>query len=252
MIIKGRDTNCAPHKTYEAQVDSLPSAFVDGTQGNGQERYVRIREKDPGRHVEIHIKYIATTIVIRRVGNYLTVAIRMPKEVVQQGMAEDGLDLCMKGCPAREQIDLVGFFREGDAEGSATAPGFTQKTAIANCLNHDLTDFHFDACVFDLMTTGDYTFGEAASKAAHDQKMLNREWMARQSNRTTLPTWVDSTSGGVEGSPGINSSYTLDGVAHGGVVGVAATTPVTLFLFVCCWIALVLGHPSRCCAAIVP
>lgn len=175
VIIKAHSP-CAQEKTYEAQTDNLPATFVDGTQSSGHERSVKIRDREPGRHVEIVIKYIATTIVIRQVGHYLTFAIRMPRDVATQGVNREGLHLCLKGCPTTERIDHKKLLSHPsslrDLVGSAPL-AMPRELAVAQCKAINVTDFYFDSCVFDLMTTGDASFSQAANEAMLDGLALN-------------------------------------------------------------------------------
>ncbi|UYV68268.1 RGMB [Cordylochernes scorpioides] len=150
---------CTKEKTYEARMDSLPSTFVDGTRTGGPDRGVRIREEDPGRHVEIHARHLAARIVLRRVGRYLTFAAKLPTDLAATGMrqaATDGtLELCNQGCPIPERINyhqaLSGSGGEEPSAASTTSPGA-----------------YYDACLFDLLTTGDISFSEAARDALKD------------------------------------------------------------------------------------
>ncbi|XP_075215506.1 repulsive guidance molecule A-like [Lycorma delicatula] len=67
VIVKGRNTPCTTEKTYEATADSpLPATFIDGTYISDSILIAASAETQPER-VEIYIRYIETTIVIRRV-----------------------------------------------------------------------------------------------------------------------------------------------------------------------------------------
>ncbi|KAG8194694.1 hypothetical protein JTE90_028008 [Oedothorax gibbosus] len=161
---------CAQEKTYEAQPDSLPGVFADGSKWSGPG--VRIREEVPGKHIEIHLRYVATRIVIRQSGKYLTFAAKMPSAIATQGAQGDAtLELCVRGCPRRERID---FERILD---SKSGP---KNEAIAACKALNITDFYFDACVFDLLTTGDDSFSAAARDAMIDggQSLVNGSFSA--------------------------------------------------------------------------
>ncbi|XP_070543065.1 repulsive guidance molecule A-like isoform X2 [Ptychodera flava] len=167
VIIKDH-SECVEQKMYQAQTGNLPAAFVDGTNRTGPGRSLRIFEIEPRRHVEIHAKYIDTRIVVRQVGRYLTFAIRMPSDLVNTGK-KDGLELCVKGCPNREKMDFQRSLPLPPDQIPDTSGIFMSKeTAIAKCLEVNVTDFYFDSCVFDLMTTGDVNFTTAARKAQKD------------------------------------------------------------------------------------
>lgn len=206
VIIKETGSPCAQYKTYEAQVDNVPSAFIDGTQssGIGDDRFVRIKEKDsaPHSHIEIVIRYIATTVVIRQTGRYLTVAIRMPKDIVRQGVSPgaEGMQLCSNGCPTSEQIPYKKMLAMASPKHKATISrsdtAVSRDEAIAKCKEYNLTDFYFDSCVFDLMTTGDKGFGEAANKALQDLLRLNPKLASEQRNRTVLPVPLEVNENG--------------------------------------------------------
>lgn len=138
---------------------------MDGSKWSGPG--VRIREENPGKHIEIHLRYIGTRIVIRQSGRYLTFAAKMPSAVAMQGAQGDTLELCVRGCPRRERID---FERLLDTKSGP------KREAIAACRALNITDFYFDACVFDLLTTGDGSFSAAARDAMLDggqQSLVN-------------------------------------------------------------------------------
>ncbi|XP_042899269.1 repulsive guidance molecule A [Parasteatoda tepidariorum] len=156
-VIIRQHSPCAQEKTYEAQSDYLPGVFPDGSKWSGPG--VRIREEVPGKHIEIHLRYIATKIVIRQVGNYLTFAAKMPSTVAVQGAQGETLELCVKGCPRREIIDF---------ENILDPKSGPKQEAIAACRALNITDFYLDACVFDLLTTGDGSFSAAARDAMLD------------------------------------------------------------------------------------
>ena len=81
---------------YVATSDQLPSAFVDGSSFSGS---VFVVELEQGRHVEIHARHVATTMIIRRVARYLTFAIRLPNRLVSSSTSQQ---LCVLGCPKNQ------------------------------------------------------------------------------------------------------------------------------------------------------
>ncbi|XP_023227155.1 RGM domain family member B-like [Centruroides sculpturatus] len=171
-IIIREHSPCTPEKTYVAQTDFLPSVFVDGTKSSGPDKNVRIKEEVPGRHVEIYIRHISTRIVLHQIGHYLTFAIRIPQEVAIQNGRSDSFELCAKGCPKQERIDYSRLFSLPNQwipivtkNGKAT---ITVQQAAKMCREFNVTDFYFDACIFDLLTTGDSSFSQAARQAMKD------------------------------------------------------------------------------------
>ncbi|KFO23966.1 RGM domain family member B [Fukomys damarensis] len=182
-IIFKAHRECTDQKVYQAVTDDLPAAFVDGTTsgGDGDTKSLRIVERESGRYVEMHAHYIGTTVFVRQLGRYLTLAIRMPEDLAMSYEESQDLQLCMNGCPLSERID--------DGQGQVSAmlghslprtssvqawPGYTLATASAQC--HEkmpVKDIYFQSCVFDLLTTGDANFTAAAHSALEDVEALH-------------------------------------------------------------------------------
>lgn len=239
IIIKG-GSDCAPERTYEAAVDSVPASFVDGSQWGGPlppgssalpssalEHLVPVRivDKEPGRHVEIHARHLGATLIVRQVGRYLTFAAKLPRDIAQQGAGREGLQLCVKGCPASERIDvatvLLGtghgrhpsmpssgrFYRSQTSESpSSLVKGMTRDAALALCREYNLTDYYLDSCMFDLMTTGDPSFSLAASRAQSDYLSLLPDAAYRLANRTWPLGASGSSSTASRGSLSLSAS----------------------------------------------
>ena len=182
---------------YQAVADDLPAAFTDGTvSGGGSDgRSLWIVEKAAGRHVEVHAGYIGTTVIVRQLGHYLTLAARVPREV---GMAFDesqDLQLCVNGCPLAERIDQDGHLpllqqgprwagpqhqyrqlhpRAGQGRVAAPPNGITLEVAVVACQAElEVKDIYFHSCVFDLLTTGDRNFTSSAYNALKDMETLH-------------------------------------------------------------------------------
>lgn len=206
IIIKG-GSDCAPERTYEATVDSLPASFVDGSQyGRSTSLHphrnlspsmleqlssVRIIEKEVNRHVEIHARHLGATLIIRQVGNYLTFSARLPHDIAEQGSDREGLQLCVKGCPLSERIDVAKVLNHQDPNphdrfhrNPAGIDGMDPVAALVLCREYNLTDSYLDSCMFDLMTTGDPSFSLAASQAQNDFITLVPGAAQRMANRT--------------------------------------------------------------------
>ncbi|NXU47077.1 RGMB protein, partial [Turnix velox] len=174
--------DCTEQKVYQAVTDDLPAAFVDGTTsgGKGNTKSLRIVEKVSGKYVEMHARYIGTTVYIRQLGNYLTLAIRMPQELAMAYEESQDLQLCMNGCPSSERIDDNGHLPLSVmgqlVTQSAAHPqsAYTLETATTKC--HEkmlLKDIYFYSCIFDLLTTGDANFTAAAHSALLDVEALH-------------------------------------------------------------------------------
>lgn len=185
-IIFNSFQECVDQKTYRAETEDLPAAFIDGSKNGGEghgANTLRVVEKVPGQHVEIQARYIGTTIVVRKVGHYLTFAVRMPEEVVNSVEDQDNQDLylCLHGCPANQRIDFRTFKARaaeshGVGRGRPGNPsyGFTYQSAMAKCKERlPVEDLYFQSCVFDLLSSGDINFTLAAYYAFEDVKMLH-------------------------------------------------------------------------------
>ncbi|XP_006626791.1 repulsive guidance molecule B [Lepisosteus oculatus] len=185
--------DCTDQKVYQAVTDDLPSAFVDGTMSGGDSdtRSLWIVEKAAGRHVEIEANYIGASVIVRQVGRYLTLAVRMPEELALAYDETQDLQLCMNGCPTAERIDEGGYLplpvlglhqpshqqqQQLQQHSLPLQPrgGFSLESATAKCQEQlEVKDIYFHSCVFDLLTTGDANFTSAAYSALRDLEALH-------------------------------------------------------------------------------
>ncbi|XP_058231468.1 RGM domain family member B [Hemibagrus wyckioides] len=174
---------CTEQKVYQAVTDDLPAAFMDGTVigGTSETRSLVVLEKLAGRHVELHAAYIGVTVVVRQLGRYLTLAVRMPHELAMAYDDTQDLQLCVNGCPASERIELPALGLQHGATPSlpAVSPpqqAFTLESASRKCSEQlQVQDIYFHSCVFDLLTTGDANFTAAAYSALKDVEALHPE-----------------------------------------------------------------------------
>lgn len=182
-IIFKAHRECTDQKVYQAVTDDLPAAFVDGSTsgGDGDPKSLRIVERESGRSVEMHARYMGTTVFVRQLGRYLTLAIRMPEALAMAYEESQDLQLCVTGCPLGERIDdgqgqVSAILGPGlPRSPAATAwPGYTLETASARCHEQmPVKDIYFQSCVFDLLTTGDANFTAAAHSALEDVEALH-------------------------------------------------------------------------------
>uniref|UniRef100_A0A3Q4GAA0 Repulsive guidance molecule BMP co-receptor b n=1 Tax=Neolamprologus brichardi TaxID=32507 RepID=A0A3Q4GAA0_NEOBR len=157
---------CTDQRVYQAVTDNLPAAFDDGTVSTSRKvRALWISERSPGRHVELHAGYIGVTVIVRQLGRYLTLAVRIPEELAQAYDATQDLQLCLNGCPSAERIDQAGHL---------PLPVFGVEGARERCREQlEVEDIYFHSCVFDLLTTGDANFTVAAYSAQKDMESLH-------------------------------------------------------------------------------
>ncbi|CAL9696361.1 unnamed protein product [Knipowitschia caucasica] len=188
---------CTDQKVYQATTEDLPLAFMDGSRSGGDS--LTIVEKGGsgvGRQVKIQARYMGTSLIIRRVGSYLTFAIRMPEDLLDFSEDNSGLQLCLHGCPRNELIKEHMLSRgrvPGSAQGTNTELGplrpphqvYTVERATAKCRETlQVEDVYFQSCVFDLLTTGDPEFSMAAFGALEDLKALPPSKLKQNSPRT--------------------------------------------------------------------
>lgn len=190
---------CTDQKVYQATTEDLPLAFQDGSRSGGQSLTIVERGgSGVGRQVKIQARYIGTSIIVRRVGSYLTFAIRMPEDMLDFSEDNSGLQLCLHGCPRNELIKEHMLGRQqprapGSAQGTNTELGplrpphqvYTVERATAKCRETlQVEDVYFQSCVFDLLTTGDPEFSMAAFGALEDLKALPPSKLKQNSPRT--------------------------------------------------------------------
>ncbi|KAG7243206.1 hypothetical protein INR49_014808 [Caranx melampygus] len=182
---------CTDQRVYQAVTDSLPAAFDDGTVSSGDPihtfagadgaagkvRALWISERIPGHHVELYAGYIGVTVIVRQLGRYLTLAVRIPEELAQAYDATQDLQLCLNGCPNGERIDQAGhlplplsppalglqlqqlrrpsYASQTQAYPYGTPQVFGVEGAKERCREKlEVQDIYFHSCVFDLLTTG--------------------------------------------------------------------------------------------------
>ncbi|KAF6035078.1 RGMB [Bugula neritina] len=141
--------------------------------------------------VEIYIKYIDSTVVLRQVASrYLSVGIRIP-ELVLNGTRE-GSDflrqLCLDSCPVSERVDLSKLLL--DISQGTPRQRSSYAAAQASCRDKAVTDFFFDSCVFDVLMTGESSFVSMAHSAYDDvRKFSSRQ--PRWTNRTNIVSYTE-------------------------------------------------------------
>ncbi|XP_060796529.1 RGM domain family, member D [Neoarius graeffei] len=184
--------DCTEQKVYQATTDDVPSAFQDGTRSGGHTGSLRITEGSGHggvRQVTINARYLGTSIIVRRVGRYLTFAIRVPEEMVEES---GGLQLCLHGCPRSELINAHVLSRgqrqeESDGQVQPGSMGHADllERATSRCRETlQVEDVYFQSCVFDILTTGDVQFSMAAFAALQDLKALPPSTLEQSAVRT--------------------------------------------------------------------
>ena len=200
---------CTEEKVYEASGDSLPGAFIDGTRGDASSVDLVVGSSD--YHVSISLKYLDSLVLVRRQGNYLSVAVRMPEIVVEDWSPADSAQLCLGGCRAQELISTPEYLAQPDRtyrKWRFAPPKLKRSETERLCRQAGLVDFYLDACVLDVLVSGDLAFRDAARDALGDARRLFPQHKLLESNRTDLSIY-DELRVEISGKAGLRPTLVL-------------------------------------------
>lgn len=177
VIVKESKRKCIEEKTYQARSSSLPAVFSDGTKSSGDtDCPTRVRKTERGKAVRLDICPLKTIIIIRQVGKYLTVHMKVPKQLARRRT----IGLCQRGCPRIEQMNLDKTPRVNKFIASYSKDTLNKrvkrqryKRALRLCRAAKVTGFYYKSCLFDLMASGDPSFARAARTAMKDFGKIN-------------------------------------------------------------------------------
>ena len=178
--MRGLKRKCIEEKTYQARSYSLPAHFSDGTKSSdNKDCPTKIKKFKKGKRILIHICPLKTRIIIRQVGKYLTVHMRVPEELTQRRT----IGLCQRGCPKIEQMNLdkmnridkiiASLYKERKL--STRVRRQRQERARRLCRAAKVRGFYYKSCLFDMMTSNDASFVRAARKAMKDFRTINKD-----------------------------------------------------------------------------
>lgn len=160
---------CIEQQIYQAELDNVPAAFVDGSVSSGERRgqhSLTVRSPSPGRYVEIRAAHIGTVLVVRQSGRSLGLSIRSPRTIVEAFGPEQDLQLCVWGCPASQRLEAL----SPPPPSSNSRPSVRAQAHCAALL--PTRDIYYQACVFDLLATGDLNSSTAAVAALEDAREM--------------------------------------------------------------------------------
>ncbi|KAL6109882.1 hjv [Pungitius sinensis] len=156
---------CVEQQLYQAEIDNVPAAFADGSVVSGERRgrhSLTVRTQCPGRHAEIRAAHIGTLLVVRQTGRSLGLSVRSPRGVVEAFGAEQDLQLCVWGCPASQTLNTL-------RPPVLPLDSHTVAGARAHCAALlPARGVYYQACVFDLIASGDFNSSAAAVSALQD------------------------------------------------------------------------------------
>lgn len=212
---------------YQARSFSLPAHFSDGTKTSGdKDCATTVTRMRKGRRVIIDICPLKTKIIIRQVGKYLTVHMRVPKDMTRRKT----FGLCQRGCPRIEQMNLdkrspidkvISMLYKKDKlqKMSKRIKRQRQERARKLCGAARVRGFYYKSCLFDMLTSDDASFAKAARKAMKDFRTINvddngkpivnetaRDWWT---GPTEISTEVRTTVGTPLGTKPNSSAFTI-------------------------------------------
>lgn len=157
---------CVDQQLYQAEVDDVAAAFADGSVTSGERRghhVLTVQTQSPGRHAEIRAAHIGTLLVVRQSGRSLGLSVRSPRSVVEAFGPEQDLQLCVWGCPPSQRLS---------SPPQASSPS-SAADAQAHCAALlPARDVYHQACVFDLIASGDLNASVAAVSALQDARTM--------------------------------------------------------------------------------
>lgn len=175
-----RKHNCTSFLRYEATSDEegLPRGFIDGTtyqlpaNSNSNSNSVEVLWQDK-TYVEIALHFIHSSIHIRRQGPYLSVSVKAPS-IVLETESDVAQEMCWAGCRKNSQIpsETAVEMPRKFAECYNRRVHVPKKVAEDRCKNVGTSGTFFDACVFDLMFTGDDYLVHLSRNAQSDFRRL--------------------------------------------------------------------------------
>jgi RGM family protein len=160
-------------KIYQAKSGVLPVEFADGSSVTGTSSCkVKVMELVKDSLIQIKLCHIGTDILVRKVSQFLTFHIRMPRQIANLWRSQG---LCISGCPRREIIDYRELLSYTESQLATALPKskVTRREAKQKCEDSNLKGFYLDSCVFDLLTTGDQNFTFSAKSALDDAFLMD-------------------------------------------------------------------------------
>ncbi|XP_022617263.1 hemojuvelin [Seriola dumerili] len=173
-IIFKNTRQCSEQQLYQAELDNVPAAFADGSVSSGERRghhSLTVRTQSPGRQAEIRAAHIGTLLLVRQSGRSLSLSVRSPRGIVEAFGPEQDLQLCVWGCPPSQRLDTL--HPPPPPPDSSPSTTFSAHAHCAALL--PARDVYYQACVFDLISSGDLNSSSAAVSALQDAAAMISE-----------------------------------------------------------------------------
>uniref|UniRef100_A0A3Q1J482 Hemojuvelin BMP co-receptor n=2 Tax=Anabas testudineus TaxID=64144 RepID=A0A3Q1J482_ANATE len=159
---------CIDQQLYQAELDNVPAAFADGSVSSGERQghhSLTVWTQSPGQHAEIRAAHIGTVLVVRQSGHSLGLSIRSPRAIVNAFGPEQDLQLCVWGCPLSQRLNML--------HPPPPDPSLSSIGAHSHCAALlPARDVYYQACVFDLTSSGDLNSSMAAVSALQDARNM--------------------------------------------------------------------------------
>jgi RGM family protein len=166
---------CIEQQIYQAELDNVPAAFVDGSVTSGErqgQHSLSVHSDLPGHQAEIRAAHIGTTLVVRQSGRSLGLSVRSPSAIAEAFTPEQDLQLCVYGCPPSQRLETL---PRPSSSSSLSSSSSSQPSAAAHVHCAALLparDIYYQACLFDLLATGDLNSSTAAVAALQDARVM--------------------------------------------------------------------------------
>ncbi|XP_076746430.1 hemojuvelin-like isoform X1 [Maylandia zebra] len=160
---------CIDQQLYQAELDNVPAAFADGSMWSGEwrgHRSLTVRSLNPGRHAEIRAVHVGTVLVVRQSGRSLGLSVLSPRGVVEAFRPEQDLQLCVWGCPPSQRLNTL----HPPPSDPLMSTAISAEDHCAALL--PARDVYYQACVFDLIASGDLNSSMAAVSALQDAQTM--------------------------------------------------------------------------------
>lgn len=160
---------CIDQQLYQAELDNVPAAFADGSMWSGEwrgHRSLTVRTLNPGRHAEIRAVHVGTVLVVRQSGRSLGLSVLSPRGVVEAFRPEQDLQLCVWGCPPSQRLNTL----HPPPSDPLMSTALSAEDHCAGLL--PARDVYYQACVFDLIASGDLNSSMAAVSALQDAQTM--------------------------------------------------------------------------------
>ncbi|KAK6326420.1 hypothetical protein J4Q44_G00020650 [Coregonus suidteri] len=165
---------CIEQQIYQAELDNVPAAFVDGSVTSGErqgQHSLSVHSDLPGRQAEIRAAHIGTTLVVRQSGRSLGLSVRSPRAIAEAFTPEQDLQLCVYGCPPSQRLETLPSPSSSSSLSSSSSSSQPSAAAHAHCAALlPARDIYYQACLFDLLATGDLNSSTAAVAALEDAR----------------------------------------------------------------------------------